>query len=157
LDAEVFSAGKSAAGREPDPLHDRDRPDAPHRVRLFGFVAMGVAPALWAVAHFLWAVPVAAVWIGGTCLAWGVLSAAAPVASAPLLRGWMFATKPLGVVMTTLILGIVYYLVVTPLALIRRVGNRDPLDIGWSPAKGGTAWKRKSLPPVDSDRWYRPF
>ncbi len=157
MDAEVFAGRRSPSGKEPDPLHDRDRPDAPHRVRLFGYVALVAGPVLWAVTAYVWAAPRAALWVGGIVLAWGLLSAAAPVASAPLLRAWMRVTMPIGAVTTALILGAVYYLVLTPLALLRKAGNRDPLDTGWDPGRGGSAWKTKQLPPPDSDRWYRPF
>jgi hypothetical protein len=157
VDAEVFDARRAGGGEEPDPLHDRDRPDAPHRVRKFGFVALVAAPLFWAVFRWFWDAPRAALWIGAVVLAWGALSAAAPVAAAPLLRGWMLVTRPVGVVTTTIILGAVFYLVITPLALVRRIGNRDPLDVRWSPSRGASAWKAKVLPPPDSPRWYRPF
>jgi hypothetical protein len=69
----------------------------------------------------------------------------------------MVLTRPLGIVMTTVILAVVYFLVLTPLALLRRLGNRDPLDLRWDPRPRESAWKPKALPPPDSDRWYRPF
>ena len=157
MDAEVFDARRKEGGKEPDPLHDRDRPDAPHRVRKFGFVALVAAPIFWAVFRYLWDAPRAALWVGAVVLAWGALSAVAPGPAAPLLRGWMAVTKPIGIVTTAIILGAVYFLLITPLALLRKIKNRDPLDVRWSPSRGATAWKAKVLPPADSDRWYRPF
>lgn len=42
-------------------------------------------------------------------------------------RGWMALAEALSVVMTSVILTIVYFLVVTPLGLLRRVLGSDPL------------------------------
>ena len=156
MDSEVLGSGKAKGGGL-DPLHDRDRPDAPHRVRKFGYVALVAGPILWAVTRWVWKAPGAAPWVGGAVVLWGVLSAIAPVASAPLLRGWLFVVKPIGTVVTMIVLGIVYFLVVTPIAWIRKAKDRDPLDIAWRPKPGESAWKRKVLPPPDSPRWYRPF
>ncbi len=156
MDAEVFG-GTGAPERGLDPRHDRDREDAPHRVRAFGRVAMALAPALWGVLHFLWGHPRAALWAGGGVLAWGLLSFAAPVPMGPVLRTWARVTRPLGIVVTTALLGVVYYVVLTPVALLRRALRPDPLDR--APRRGGkqTYWRRKDLPPPESPRWYRPF
>jgi hypothetical protein len=156
VEAEVHGAG-GGGDAEPDPLHDRDRPDAPAKVREFGLAACVVGPLAWALLRFGWDSPRAGFAVGAAVLLWGVLSAAAPGPMAPVLRGWLALTRPVGLVTTTLLLGTIYFLVLTPLGLVRRILRPDPLDRAVRRGAGGTYWKPKVLPPPESPRWFRPF
>jgi hypothetical protein len=155
MDADVPGGGGAVEGN--DPLHDRDRQDAPHRVRAFGKVAILLAPAIWAVAHFLWQAPRLALWLGAVVLVWGLLSYLAPGPMGPVLRGWATITRPLGIVVTTILLAGVYFLVLTPLGLLRRLLSPDPLRLRTKRGGRETYWSVKDLPAADSPRWYRPF
>jgi ABC-type uncharacterized transport system permease subunit len=96
-------------------------------LRWFGVVVgafCGVAGALF---HWKFDAPVAAK------VAWGIgIAVPAVYYAAPSLRrvmyvGWMYAFWPLGWVLSHLIMGVTYYLVITPIGLILRATGKDPM------------------------------
>jgi hypothetical protein len=92
-------------------------------------------------------------WWRGNTMSWKVLSALGgtlmlagtliPTRLGPVLRGWMAFAHLLSRVTTPIFMGIVYFLVVTPIALFTRVIGRRPLqhagkDGGfWIPSPSG--------------------
>ena len=74
---------------------------------------------------------------GGRFPAWpwavgGVLAASAlgaPALLAPVHRAWMAVGSALGWVNTRILLGAVFYLVVTPIGAVMRLTGRDPLRL----------------------------
>ncbi|WKZ11742.1 MAG: SxtJ family membrane protein [Gammaproteobacteria bacterium] len=62
--------------------------------------------------------------IAGILVAWGL---AAPASLRPVYRGWMKFGLLLSKVTTPLIMGIVFFLVVTPMGLVRRLAGKDSL------------------------------
>ena len=89
-------------------------------------------------------------------LVWpGVLSAALLTATGMLLVGlavprmlkmpykaWMTLAMVLGHIMTRVVLGVVFFLVVTPLGLIMRLFGRDPMNRKLDP-EASTYWLRR--------------
>ena len=71
-----------------------------------------------AAAGTLWAVGAAL-----SALYW-----AAPAVRRPIFVGWTAATYPIGWVVSHAVLAVVYFGVVTPIALLLRLAGRDPLD-----------------------------
>lgn len=61
----------------------------------------------------------------------GILAAlvyyAAPSLRRPMFVGWMHAAYPLGFVVSHLLLGIVYFGVITPIGLLMRAVGHDPM------------------------------
>jgi hypothetical protein len=58
-----------------------------------------------------------------------VVGFAAPHALRPLFVAWMVAAFPVGWLMSHVLIGIVYYGVVTPIGLILRLRGRDSLQL----------------------------
>ena len=56
------------------------------------------------------------------------LAALAPVALGPVFRVWMALGRVLGWINTRVILGLVFYLLVTPIGVALRLTGRDPLN-----------------------------
>lgn len=83
-------------------------------------VLFGLAiPWVFGFAYPLWP------WIlAGILGAWGMV---APATLRPLYRGWMRFGLVMNRIMTPLVLGIVYYLIITPTATVMRLRGRDPL------------------------------
>jgi hypothetical protein len=78
----------------------------------------------------------------------------------PSLMRWVFvgasiAAFPIGWIVTQLILGILFYLVLTPLALYFRIKGRDALKLR-RPPTNGTMWETRDTPP-DPARYLRQF
>jgi hypothetical protein len=65
------------------------------------------------------------VWMGGAALV--LLFFAAPPIRRPIYLAWIYATFPIGFVLSHVILGAVFYLVFTPLGLVMRLFGFDPL------------------------------
>jgi len=65
---------------------------------------------------------------GGLAAVLGGLALLAPRALAPIERLWMGAAHVLGWFNTRLIMGVVYFLVMTPTGIIMRLVGRDPLN-----------------------------
>lgn len=65
--------------------------------------------------------------VAGLALLIGLLSEALSVL---VSRGWMKFGKAIGMVVSPVMLGVLYYLVLTPLALAQRLlANKDPLHL----------------------------
>ena len=89
----------------------------------------------------------------GVALLLGAL--AAPSLLSPVERAWTAAAEVLGYVNTRLILGLLFFAVVTPIALVMRV-FRDPLDRSLRD-EGKSNWTRRPEAPVTRDRYEQQF
>jgi hypothetical protein len=105
-------------------------------LRQFGFIAFGAFGLLGALLFWhvvpLWRVLGAAtptvafaLWAAGAVSA--LFSLAAPKLNRPLFVGLSVVAYPIGVVMSYLIMGVFFFLIVTSLGLIFRLAGRDPL------------------------------
>ncbi|MCA9116606.1 MAG: hypothetical protein KDA79_16100 [Planctomycetaceae bacterium] len=69
--------------------------------------------------------------------------------------GWMLVVFPIGWVTSHLILGVVYYFVLTPVGLILRLCGHDPMLRRADPS--ATSYWQKRPERTDSDRYFRQF
>lgn len=49
--------------------------------------------------------------------------------------GWMFIAQKMGIVMNKVVLSIFFFLILTPVAVIRKLFNKDPLDLSWDKSR----------------------
>jgi hypothetical protein len=61
-----------------------------------------------------------------------------PTVLGPVEKGWMWIAMKLQIVMTTVILSLAYFLILTPIALVGRLRGRDALRL--RKKDGGTYW-----------------
>jgi hypothetical protein len=94
---------------------------------VFGFLLLVFAGVVGAGLYFRSGAHEAAriVWIAGAVLV-SVFFAARPL-QRPIYLGWVYATFPIGYVLSHLILGAVFYLVFTPVGLVMRLFGYDPM------------------------------
>jgi len=65
---------------------------------------------------------------------WGVAAAivavyyAVPSVRKPIYLGWLYAAFPIGWVISHVVMGVIYFLVITPFALVFKVIGRDALN-----------------------------
>ena len=98
-------------------------------------------------------VPAAAVWgIGGMVSG---LFALWPASRKRIYVGWMFAVFPIGWVVSHLLLGVVYFLVLTPIGLTLRALGRDPLERRFDQS-ASSYWVRHD-PATQVKRYLRQF
>jgi hypothetical protein len=117
----------------------------PRELRQFGFIALAAFGLLGALLY--WQVLPLARHLGGAAgtVAWvlwvvGLASAAlslvAPRANWPLYAGLMVIAYPIGWVLSHVILGLVFFGLITPLGLIFRLMGRDALHLRSNPRTG---------------------
>jgi hypothetical protein len=66
-----------------------------------------------------------------------VLGLIRPAVLAPVYRGWMGLASVISKVTTPILLGAVYFLVITPIGILRRLTGHNPMRAG---ATGGSFW-----------------
>jgi hypothetical protein len=100
---------------------------SPKELRRFGFtlaIPFGLIAALSAWRGHT----VAPTIFAGLAVILGALSLIAPGTLDPVRRGWMTAANALAWFNTRFLLGIVYYIVITPTGALMRLLGRDPMD-----------------------------
>jgi hypothetical protein len=73
--------------------------------------------------------PAAAKAIWGACAVLGSLTLLSQTLGKAIYRGWMSVALVIGTVVSTLALGVVYYLILTPMGIAGRIIGRDPLRL----------------------------
>jgi hypothetical protein len=108
----------------------------------------------------------ALVWwrLGQRASGWGILAVAAlvaigglfrPALARPIYLGWMYASYPIGWAVGHLMIGVVFFIVVTPLGLLMRAFGRDPLSRKFDGSRT-SYWEKR--PSVDNPaRYFRQF
>lgn len=66
-----------------------------------------------------------ALWAAGAALA--LVYYAVPGLRRPMFVGWMYAAYPIGLVVSHVLLGLIYFGVVTPIGLLMRALGHDPM------------------------------
>jgi len=120
----------------------RAHPATAAEVRRLGLVFLAAALILFALSawkartgHWPWQVGAAAVFAaaGLCCLAFGERARG-------IHRAWTALGEALGRIVSPLVLGVLYFLVVTPFGLLSRLRRRDPLGLKPDP-KVPTYWR----------------
>jgi hypothetical protein len=123
-------------------------------LRKFG-VTMGVAVAALG-GLFLWrgrGEPLAFFLVAAGFL---VFALALPAALRPVQRAWMAFAVVLGWMMTRVILAVVFYVGVTPIALIARLVGKRFLELGFEPERR-SYWERRPAPDRGRERYLNQF
>lgn len=81
---------------------------------------------------------------------------ALPAALRPIQRAWMAFAIVLGWVMTRVILVVVFYVGITPVALIAQVVRKRFLALGFEPARA-SYWERREKPERGKERYESQF
>jgi len=100
-------------------------------LREFGLVTGGIVAGLFGL-FFPWILDRAfpaefPVWPWVLFAVLGIWGLVAPDSLRPVYRGWMKFGLLLSRVTTPIIMGLVFYLVVTPFGLVRRIFGKDPM------------------------------
>lgn len=101
-------------------------------LRNFGLIVGGIFGAI-----SLWPLVVRGedirLWMAGLAVALIVPALVAPRVLAPAHRVWMLIGHVLGWINTRIILGLIYFLLFTPMALAFRIIGRDPMRRAFEP------------------------
>jgi hypothetical protein len=129
-------------------LNDHDRRAQCMGLLLPGLLGVFGLPAAVTLPAGL--MPVAILGLG---VAAGLLILAAPQVGRRVYTGWMLAAVPIGWTITHVVLGLVYYLVVTPVGLLMRLVGYDPMHRRLDP-QAATYWQDHPGPQAPA-RYFR--
>jgi hypothetical protein len=73
----------------------------------------------------------------------------------PIYLAWMYATYPIGWIISHLVLAITYYLVFTSVGLLMRLFGRDPMERRFN--RNATTYWIERDPVCNTDRYFRQF
>jgi len=104
-----------------------DRSPSPTILRWFGLLQGLALAILGGIVHWRFQATLVACGFWSVAAAFTVIYYAVPQARRWMYLGAMFATYPLGVVISYLLLGIVYFGLITPIGLLLRLFRYDPL------------------------------
>lgn len=130
--------------------------DQPKRAQLLGVLIPLALLCIGGVERYLgvnqWAAA-AAVWATGAI--GFIITLVAPRPGRSLYTGWMYAALPIGWTISHAILGVVYYLLITPIGLALRLAGRDPMNRRFD--RAATTYWIERQPTTDSSRYFRQF
>jgi hypothetical protein len=86
--------------------------------------ALGGGYAFWQSHNIAWTISLFAV-----ALAFLILAIAAPNLLAPLNKLWVQLGLLLGRIVSPIVLGLIFFVLITPVALVTRLGGRDALRL----------------------------
>jgi len=110
---------------------EREAPPLPSN-RSIGLLFTVVFAILGAV--FAWRGVALAPWMFGVAALFALVTLLRPGLLAPLNRAWMALAALLHRIVSPIVLGILYFVVITPVALIMRVAGRDALHRRFDPS-----------------------
>lgn len=129
-------------------------PASAKTIRQFGLILGCLLIALFGLLFpFLMgkAIPV---WPWLAALALWIPSVCRPLWLVPIYRVWMIAANAINWIMTRLLLGLVFYVVIWPLGCILKIMGKDPMARKWNRAL--TSYRVTSAPSTKDDM-ERPF
>ena len=99
--------------------------------------------------------PASALALWGVAAAGGLLAFVAPSAIRPVYVLLTLVTLPIGLVASYLVVGVLFYVVLVPVGLVRRVVGRDPLERRFV-SNQASYWCRRE-PAADVTRYYKQY
>ena len=85
----------------------------------------------------------------------GGLALVLPSVLIPVERLWMQLGEAMGKVVQPIVLGVIYFLLITPVALFGRLFGRDPLRMNHRP--GASYWIDRDVKSIDPESFKHPY
>ena len=126
----------------------------PKKLREFGFVVGGVLCALGLLLWWRGRASYPYFFLPGIALV--VTGAILPLVLKPFQKVWMTLAILMGWVMTRVLLSVLFFLTIAPIALILRLSGKDLLDRKLDPHKP-SYWKIRSHPPRAPSDYEKQF
>ena len=134
---------------------DLDRRPTARDLRWFGFILPVFFGALGASLRFKLGHPTAAAVVWSLGLVVTVAYARVRALRFPLYQGWMRLFFPIGWTVSHAVLVVVFYGVVTPVALLMKLFRYDPMNRRWE--RGAASYWTRRRPTGGLSRYLRQF
>ncbi len=123
-------------------------------LRQFGLLCLTIFGGMAAYGYFHDGSVLAMRILAGAALVGGTLGVLAPQALRPIFVGWMIAAFPIGWTISHLLLGAIFFCVLTPIGLMLRAFGQDPMHRSFD--RGAkTYWNPHEQ--VEVKRYFRQF
>ena len=93
------------------------------------------------------------IWGVGVVLA--AIYYAVPPLRLPMFKGWMYAAYPIGWVVSHVLLGLIYFGLLTPIGFLMRVFGYDPMERRFD-RTAATYWIERERQ-IDAERYFKQF
>ena len=123
-------------------------------IRKFGLIALLFFGALFALS--VWRDKTVPMTLFGLLGFLGLLFLALPGPMRPVHAGWLKVAHAIGRTITTIILTLAYYLVITPSAWLKRLFGGKPLPVKPDP-DASTYWVKRDEPVQPKERFHKRF
>lgn len=123
-------------------------------LRQFGFLCLAFFGGIAAIRYYHHGMSLSVEILAAAAAVGGVLGAVAPQLLKYIFVGWIVAVFPIGWTISHLLLGFIYYFVLTPIGFIIRALGHDPMNRTYDPS-ARTYWTTHETAPVA--RYFRQF
>lgn len=123
-------------------------------LRQFGFLCLAFFGVLAVLGFRRSGLTLGVELLAGAAVVGGVLGAVAPQLLKYIFVGWIVAVFPIGWTVSHLLLGFIYFFVLTPIGLIMRVLGHDPMNRTLD-RRASSYWTTHEQAPVA--RYFRQF
>lgn len=123
-------------------------------LRQFGFLCLVFFGGLGAFYYYRNGLTLAVELLAGAAVVGGVLGALAPQLLKWVFVGWIIAVFPIGWTISHLLLGFIYFFIVTPIGLLLRALGNDPMTRAFD-REAESYWSPHEQAPVS--RYFRQF
>ena len=124
------------------------------QIRRFGLIALIFFGILWGLA--IWKEHHLLKYFFGALSILGIGFLIIPGPLKPVYDGWLKVAHFIGLVFTTLVLTVAYYVVITPAGLLKRLFGGRPLPLKPDP-DASTYWVTRPEPAQPKERFYKRF
>jgi len=123
-------------------------------IRKFGVVALVFFGVLCGLG--IWKAKPIPIWLFGTLAFLGLCFLVIPGPMRPVHAGWLRVAYFIGKVITTLMLTLTYFLVITPAAFLKRIFGGRPLPVKPDPS-ASSYWMDRTEPAQPKERFFKRF
>jgi hypothetical protein len=123
-------------------------------LRQFGFLCLAFFGVIAAARYHSGGLTLSVELLAAAAIAGGTLGALAPQLLKWIFVGWIIAVFPIGWTVSHLLLGFIFYFVLTPLGLLLRALGHDPMNRAFD-RNAKTYWTTHEQAPVA--RYFRQF
>ncbi len=99
--------------------------------------------------------PATAGFVAGAAVVIGGVGFLRPPLIRPVYVAMMAAALPIGMVLSVVLLTVMYFVILTPIGLLRRALGKDAMHPGFDPS-AKSYWVRRK-PPAAADRYFRQY